>query len=61
MYMERLLALYLLTKKFLLTIKEARENGLDSLAITEHLGSNNFLEGYEFLKTYPRLLWYWWF
>jgi histidinol phosphatase-like PHP family hydrolase len=37
-------------EKFLLTIKEARENGLDSLAITEHLGANNFLEGYEFLK-----------
>ena len=38
-------------EKFLLTIKEARENGLDSLAITEHLGANNFLEGYEFLKS----------
>jgi len=38
-------------EKFLLTIKEARENGLDSLAITEHLGANNFLEGYDFLKT----------
>lgn len=38
-------------EKFLLTIKEARENGLDSLAITEHLGANNFLEGHDFLKT----------
>jgi len=38
-------------EKFLLTIKEARENGLDSLAITEHLGANNFLEGYDFFKT----------
>lgn len=38
-------------EKFLLIIKEARENGLDSLAITEHLKANNFLQGYEFLKT----------
>lgn len=38
-------------EKFLLTIKEAKENGLDSLAITEHCGSNNFLEGYEFLNS----------
>ena len=38
-------------EKFLLTIKEAKEYGLDSLAITEHCGSNNFLEGYEFLKS----------
>lgn len=37
-------------KKFLLIIKEAKEYGLDGLAITEHCGSNNFLEGYEFLK-----------
>ena len=37
-------------EKFLLTVKEAKENGLDSLAITEHLAANNFLEGYEFLK-----------
>lgn len=38
-------------EKFLLIIKEARENGLDSLAITEHLGANNFLEGYEYLES----------
>lgn len=38
-------------EKFLLTIKEAKENGLDSLAITEHCGSSNFLQGYEFLKS----------
>lgn len=35
--------------KFLLTIKEAKEYGLDSLAITEHCGANNFLDGYKFL------------
>lgn len=38
-------------EKFLLTIKEARENGLDSIVVTEHLNANNFLEGYHFLKT----------
>ena len=38
-------------EKFLLTINEARENGLDSIAITEHCGSDNFLEGYEFLTS----------
>lgn len=38
-------------EKFLLTIKEAREYGLDSLAITEHCGANNFLEGYMFLNS----------
>ena len=38
-------------EKFLLTIKEARENGMDGLAITEHLGANNFLEGYEYLES----------
>lgn len=37
--------------QFLLTVKEAKENGLDGLAITEHLGANNFLEGYEFLES----------
>lgn len=38
-------------EKFLLTIKEAREYGLDSLAITEHCDANNFLEGYNFLNS----------
>lgn len=38
-------------EKFLLTINEAREYGLDSLAITEHCGANNFLEGYKFLNS----------
>lgn len=38
-------------EKFLLTINEAKEYGLDSLAITEHCDSNNFLEGYEFLES----------
>ena len=37
--------------QFLLTVKEARENGLDGLSITEHLGAKNFLEGYEFLES----------
>lgn len=37
--------------RFLLTINEAKENGLDSLAITEHFNSANFLEGYSFLKS----------
>lgn len=38
-------------EKFLLTIKEARECGLDSLAITEHCSANNFLDGYKFLSS----------
>lgn len=38
-------------ERFLSTVKEAKENGLDSLAITEHCGSNNFLEGYDFLSS----------
>lgn len=37
-------------EKFLLTINEAKEGGLDSLAVTEHCHANNFLEGYEFLQ-----------
>lgn len=37
-------------EKFLLTIKEAKEHGLDSIALTEHCHANNFLEGYEFLE-----------
>ena len=37
-------------ERFLLTINEAKEGGLDSLAITEHCHSENFLEGYEFLN-----------
>jgi histidinol phosphatase-like PHP family hydrolase len=36
-------------EKFLLTVKEAKENGLEALALTEHLAAKNFLEGYEFL------------
>ena len=43
-------------EKFLLTIKEAKENGLDGIAITEHCGCKNFLAGYEFLKSnYSRI------
>lgn len=43
-------------ERFLLTIKEAKENGLDSLAITEHFNSDNFLEGYNYLKlNYTRI------
>lgn len=38
-------------EQFLGTIKEAKEYGLDSLAITEHCSSNNFLEGYNFLES----------
>ena len=37
-------------EKFLLTINEAKEGGLNSLAVTEHCHANNFLEGYEFLQ-----------
>lgn len=37
-------------EKFLLTIDEAREGGLDSIALTEHCHAHNFLEGYEFLN-----------
>jgi len=37
-------------EKFLLMVKEAKENGMNALAITEHLNANNFMEGYEFLK-----------
>jgi len=37
-------------ERFLLIINEAKENGLDGLVVTEHLGADNFLEGYEFLK-----------
>lgn len=43
-------------EKFLLTIKEAKENGLDSLVVTEHCGCTDFFAGYEFLKsTYNRI------
>ena len=38
-------------EKFVLIINEAREYGLDSLAITEHCGANNFLDGYKFLNS----------
>ena len=37
-------------ENFLLTIDEAKEGGLDSLVVTEHCHSNNFLEGYKFLQ-----------
>ena len=37
-------------EKFLLTINEAKEGGLDSIAVTEHSHANNFFEGYEFLS-----------
>ena len=38
-------------EKFLDMINEAKKEKLDSLAITEHCHANNFLEGYNFLKT----------
>ena len=37
-------------EKFLLTINEAKNNGLDSLAITEHCGCYKFEAGYVFLN-----------
>lgn len=36
--------------KFLETVQEAKEGGLDSLALTEHCHAENFFEGYNFLK-----------
>lgn len=36
--------------KFLLKIDEAKKNGLDSIALTEHCHAKNFYEGYEFLN-----------
>lgn len=38
------------TEKFLVTINEAKEAGLDSIALTEHCHANNFFEGYNFLN-----------
>ena len=38
------------TEKFLATINEAKEAGLDSIALTEHCHANNFFEGYNFLN-----------
>lgn len=43
-------------EKFLKTINEAKEGGLDSFAITEHLHADNFLEGYEFLNANYELI-----
>lgn len=37
-------------ERFLLTINEAKEYGLNSLCITEHFNSDNFLEGYNYLS-----------
>lgn len=43
-------------EKFLLTVNEAKENGLDSLAIVEHCGADNFLEGYNYFNAnYPQI------
>lgn len=36
--------------KFIDMIKEAQENGLDSIALVEHAGAVNFEEGYNFLN-----------
>ena len=36
---------------FLLTVNEAKENGLSALAITEHCHASNFLEGYNYLES----------
>ena len=43
-------------EKFLLMINEAKEGGLDSIALTEHCHANNFLEGYEFLNSNYELI-----
>ena len=43
-------------ERFLLTINEAKEGGLDALAITEHCDAENFLQGYEFLETNYKLI-----
>lgn len=37
-------------EKFLLAIDEAKEGGLNSIALTEHCHADNFLEGYEYLS-----------
>lgn len=37
-------------EKFLLTIEEAKNEGINSIAFTEHCHSRNFFEGYDFLK-----------
>ncbi len=43
-------------EKFLLTINEAKENGLDSIAVVEHCGADNFLEGYNYFNdNYPQI------
>lgn len=38
-------------ERFLLTINEAKNNGLDSIVITEHSGAYCFESGYEFLNS----------
>lgn len=43
-------------EKFLSTINEAKEAGMDSLAITEHCHAQNFYEGYQFLNTNYQLI-----
>lgn len=42
--------------KFLLKINEAKKNGLDSIALTEHCHAVNFFEGYEFLNSHYNLV-----
>ena len=37
-------------EKFLLTVNEAKKNGLSSIALTEHCGAYQFISGYEFLN-----------
>ena len=43
-------------EKFLLNINEAKENGLDSIALTEHCHAKNFYEGHEFLNSNYNLI-----
>ena len=43
-------------ERFLLTINEAKEGGLEALAITEHCDAENFLQGYDFLENNYKLI-----
>lgn len=43
-------------ERFLLTINEAKEGGLEAIAITEHCHAENFLQGYEFLNNNYELI-----
>lgn len=43
-------------ERFLLTINEAKEGGLEALAITEHCDADNFLQGYDFLENNFKLI-----